>query len=143
MRPLQNPPFYPISASPIIGIYTTFRQAQILILKILNVWMPVPIDYPSGWLKISPSLNLNKNEHFSKVSPFYPVVRSDYFQWPVNLIFTELAWASRPSISARRMTSPASRLKAACEYRIRLVFFIKVSTERAEENLAVPAVGST
>jgi hypothetical protein len=34
-------------------------QAQILILKILNVFMR---------LKFSPSLNLNKNEHFSKVS---------------------------------------------------------------------------
>ena len=36
------------------------RQAQILILKILNVFL---------WLKFSPSLNLNKIEHFSKVSP--------------------------------------------------------------------------
>jgi len=35
------------------------RQAQILILEILNVFL---------WLKFSPSLNLNKNEHFSKVS---------------------------------------------------------------------------
>jgi hypothetical protein len=35
------------------------RQPQILILKILNVFL---------WLKFSPSLNLNKNEHFSKVS---------------------------------------------------------------------------
>jgi outer membrane lipoprotein-sorting protein len=34
-------------------------QVQILILKILNVFL---------WLKFSPSLNLNKNEHFSKVS---------------------------------------------------------------------------
>ncbi len=34
-------------------------QAQILILKILNVFQ---------WLKSSPSLNLNKIEHFSKVS---------------------------------------------------------------------------
>jgi hypothetical protein len=34
-------------------------QAQILILKILNVFLR---------LKLSPSLNLNKNEHFSKVS---------------------------------------------------------------------------
>jgi hypothetical protein len=37
-------------------------QAQILILKILYV-------FPR--LKISPSLNLNKNEHFSKVSTFW------------------------------------------------------------------------
>ncbi len=34
-------------------------RAQILILKILNVFL---------WLKLSPSLNLNKIEHFSKVS---------------------------------------------------------------------------
>ena len=35
------------------------RQSQILILEILNVFL---------WFKFSPSLNLNKNEHFSKVS---------------------------------------------------------------------------
>jgi len=35
------------------------RQTQILILKIPNVFLR---------LKFSPSLNLNKNEHFSKVS---------------------------------------------------------------------------
>jgi hypothetical protein len=35
------------------------RQAQILILKILHVFLR---------LKFSPSLNLNKIEHFSKVS---------------------------------------------------------------------------
>ena len=35
------------------------RQAQILILKILTVFL---------WLKFSPSLTLNKIEHFSKVS---------------------------------------------------------------------------
>jgi hypothetical protein len=37
----------------------SLRQAQILILKILNVFL---------WLKFSPSLALNKIEHFSKVS---------------------------------------------------------------------------
>ncbi len=65
LRPLQNAPFCPISVSPMSGIY---QQAQIFILKILNVWMPVPINYLSGWLKFSPALNLNKIEHFSKVS---------------------------------------------------------------------------
>ncbi|MBW2197543.1 MAG: hypothetical protein JRF58_06725 [Deltaproteobacteria bacterium] len=35
------------------------RQAQIVILEIRHVFL---------WLKSSPSLNLNKNEHFSKVS---------------------------------------------------------------------------
>jgi hypothetical protein len=29
------------------GIYASLRQAQVLILKILNVWMPVPL-YLSG-----------------------------------------------------------------------------------------------
>jgi len=37
----------------------SLRQAQILILEILNVLL---------WLKFSPSLALNKIEHFSKVS---------------------------------------------------------------------------
>ena len=37
------------------------RYVQISILEILNVFL---------WLKFSPSLNLNKNEHFSKVSMF-------------------------------------------------------------------------
>ncbi|MBT8370164.1 MAG: hypothetical protein KJO34_04315 [Deltaproteobacteria bacterium] len=41
-------------------LFTQFlRQAQILILEILNVFL---------WLKFSPSLHLSKNEHFSKVS---------------------------------------------------------------------------
>ena len=34
-------------------------QAQILILEILNVFL---------WIKFSPSLNLSKIEHFSKIS---------------------------------------------------------------------------
>ncbi len=38
----------------------SLRQAQILILKILNVFL---------WLKFSPFLVLNKIEHFGKVSP--------------------------------------------------------------------------
>jgi len=37
------------------------RQAQILILKILHVFL---------WLKFSPFLALNKIEHFSKVSNY-------------------------------------------------------------------------
>ena len=37
----------------------SLRQAQTLILKILNVFL---------WLKFSPFLTLNKIEHFSKVS---------------------------------------------------------------------------
>jgi len=35
------------------------RQAQIVILKISNIFL---------WLKFSPSLNLNKIEHSAKVS---------------------------------------------------------------------------
>jgi len=62
---------YPLQVEVIISIPFTravcktllfaqfWCQAQILILKILNVLL---------WLKFSPSLNLNKNEHFSKVS---------------------------------------------------------------------------
>jgi hypothetical protein len=33
------------------GIYASLRQAQIIILEILNVWMPVPL-YLSGVVKI-------------------------------------------------------------------------------------------
>ena len=38
------------------------RQAQISILEIFNIFL---------WLRFSPSLNSNKNYHFSKVSKFY------------------------------------------------------------------------
>ena len=48
LRPLQNAPFAQFQ-----------RQAQILILKILNVFL---------WLKLSPFLALNKIERFAKVS---------------------------------------------------------------------------
>ena len=47
------------------------RQAQILILEILNVFLPALWNakhIPLGWVRFSPSLNLNKNEYFSKVS---------------------------------------------------------------------------
>jgi hypothetical protein len=39
MRPLKNAPFCPIPASPLSGIC---QQAQILILEILNVFLPAP-----------------------------------------------------------------------------------------------------
>jgi tetratricopeptide (TPR) repeat protein len=58
MRPLQYGPFCSISASKASGIC---QQAQILILEILHGFMR---------LKFSPSLNLNKIEHFSKASIF-------------------------------------------------------------------------
>ncbi len=45
--PVRKRLISPISASPMSGIC---QQAQILIRKILNVWMPVPIKYLSGWL---------------------------------------------------------------------------------------------
>ncbi|MGA7144752.1 MAG: hypothetical protein WBY47_09640, partial [Desulfobacterales bacterium] len=45
-------------------------HAQISILKILNVFL---------WLKFSTSLNLNDNDHFSKVSLFYIPIDSIYF----------------------------------------------------------------
>jgi len=41
------------------GIYASLRQAQILILAILNVFL---------WLKFSPSLILSKIEHFETAS---------------------------------------------------------------------------
>jgi hypothetical protein len=41
------------------GIYASLQQAQILILEILNVFL---------WLKFSPSLFLNKIEHFETAS---------------------------------------------------------------------------
>ena len=46
-----------------LPLFTQFLcQDQILILEILYVFL---------WLKFSPSLNLSKNEHFSKVSSRY------------------------------------------------------------------------
>ena len=42
----------------------SLRLAQILILKILNVWMPVPL-YLSGAVKIFAFLDLAKNFSFS------------------------------------------------------------------------------
>jgi len=53
-RPLKNTPFRSLRLSA-----QSLRQAQILILEILNVFL---------WLKFLPSLTLNKIEHFSKVS---------------------------------------------------------------------------
>ncbi len=54
-------------------------QAQILILKILNVFL---------WLKSSPSLNLNKIEHFSKVSLRLRHVRNTFLIVLSGLIVT-------------------------------------------------------
>jgi hypothetical protein len=48
------------------GIYASLRQAQILILEILNVWMPVPL-YLSGVVIIFAFLDLEsrcKREKF-------------------------------------------------------------------------------
>jgi len=53
----QNVPFCPISASPMSGIYASLRQAQILILEILNVWIPVPL-FLSGVVEILAFLDL-------------------------------------------------------------------------------------
>jgi hypothetical protein len=46
------------------GIYASLRQAQIVILEILNVWMPVPL-YLSGVVIIFAFLDLGKNMSFS------------------------------------------------------------------------------
>jgi hypothetical protein len=57
-RPLSKSALIcPISVSPMSGIC---QRAQIVILEILNIFLR---------LKFSPSLNLNKIGHFSKVSP--------------------------------------------------------------------------
>jgi hypothetical protein len=56
----QNVHFCPISASPLSGIYALLRQAQISILEILNVWMPVPL-YLRGVVKIFGFLDLEQN----------------------------------------------------------------------------------
>ena len=42
------------------GIYASLRQAQIIILEILNVWMPVPL-YLAGVVIIFAFLDLGKN----------------------------------------------------------------------------------
>ena len=42
------------------GIYASLRQAQIIILEILNGWMPVPL-YLSGVVIILAFLDLGKN----------------------------------------------------------------------------------
>jgi len=60
LRPLQNVPFRPFSASG--SNFNPPPNFGGLILKILHVFL---------WLKFSPSLNLNEIEHFSKVSSYY------------------------------------------------------------------------
>jgi hypothetical protein len=50
--------------SPLSGIYASLRQAQIIILEILNGWMPVPL-YLSGGVIIFAFLDLGKNISFS------------------------------------------------------------------------------
>ena len=55
MRPLQNVPFC-------LRQRTLADQAQILILKILNVFL---------WLKFSPALPLTKLKRFETGSPFW------------------------------------------------------------------------
>jgi hypothetical protein len=59
MRPLQNAPFCPISA---LGSYFNPQNTQCIRA------CPVGPEDRTGWLKYSPALNLNKIEHFSKVS---------------------------------------------------------------------------
>ena len=50
-----------VSADASLRVTSCQRQAQILILEIFNIFLR---------LKFSPSLNLNKIEHFSKVSDY-------------------------------------------------------------------------
>ncbi|OPX36496.1 MAG: hypothetical protein B1H12_06950 [Desulfobacteraceae bacterium 4484_190.2] len=60
LEPERKLLFFPISASPMSGIYTLLRQAQIIILEILAVWMPVPL-YLSGMVIIFTFRDLGKN----------------------------------------------------------------------------------
>ena len=61
LRPLQNAPFCPISVSS-----SNFNPQNTPCIRAC----PVGPEDRTGWLKFSPSLNLNKIEHFSKVSLF-------------------------------------------------------------------------
>jgi hypothetical protein len=61
-------PFSAISSSPLSGIYASLRQAQIIIVEILTVWMPVPL-YLSGMVIIFAFLDLAKNFSFSDGLP--------------------------------------------------------------------------
>ena len=75
MSQFQNVPLCPISASPLSGIYALLRQAQILILEILNVFL---------WLKFSPSLILNPDvigKHFETAS------HDSVFEWVIVWYF--------------------------------------------------------
>jgi hypothetical protein len=58
-RPLQNAPFCPISVSG-----SNFNPQNTICIRAC----PVGPEDRTGWLKFSPSLNLNKIEHSSKVS---------------------------------------------------------------------------
>jgi hypothetical protein len=61
LRPLKNAPFCPISLSG-----SNFNPQNTLCIRAC----PVGPEDRTGWLKFSSSLNLNKIEHFSKVSGF-------------------------------------------------------------------------
>jgi hypothetical protein len=65
------------------GIYASLRQAQIIILEILNVWMPVPL-YLSGVVIIFAFLDLGKNISLSAnplvegIFPIHPGLTENY-----------------------------------------------------------------
>jgi len=56
----------------------SLRQAQIIILEILNVWMPVPL-YLSGAVIIFAFLDLGKNISFSDSLLAKPRPQTDQF----------------------------------------------------------------
>ena len=67
VRPLQNPPFFPISASD-----SNFNPQNTRCIPVVN-------PARAG----SPSLNLGKNKHFSKVSIFEIIIlQSQFFLTP-------------------------------------------------------------
>ena len=81
-RPLQNAPFCPIFAFPRVGIY---QQASNCNPRNTLCMDACPDGFLSGWLKFSPFLNLNKNEHFSKVSIRGAIVYGEGATMPVNI----------------------------------------------------------
>jgi len=77
----------------------SLRQAQILILEILNVFL---------WLKSSPSLTLNKNEHLSKVSK-----QTAFFSFILFFVsILAMPWELQSATFALRISPPNFELKA-------------------------------
>ncbi len=72
MSQFQNVPFRSLRLSA-----QYLRQAQILILEILEVFTPRALPAGRLWLKFSPSLILSKIEHFEIASPVLKTIEND------------------------------------------------------------------